>query len=1028
MTREATVLIAEDSPTQAAQITFLLTEHGYNVIRARNGREALDLLRADLPDILISDVVMPEMNGYDLCRTVKSDPVTARLPVILVTGLSSPQDVFKGLNAGADNFVTKPYDESNLVSRIDYLLANQKIRAGENLRSGIEIELNGQRHFITAERQQILDLLISTYEQAIHLYDTLEERQRDLSKSYHLLDALYGFADDLNRCRTRAEVASAAIERASKLPQVVAGWIYLNNAGTYGMASAVGVPYDVVPEVLDHSAPDHPRPEMASYRPQPRELALTDAMAARWMPGSHKWISIDLTNDGEILGVLGLIYQVDHAISDENVKTLTSVGYQIGVALERARLHESLERKVEERTSELQRSERALAIHARQQATVATFGIRALGETSTAGICRSAMNALTQTFDAHFVRISEFRPAAADWVTRAASGWPDTLTVAADPEIATLVDGVLASSEPLAIGDWSQFAAMRCPRALAAAGVRSSMVVPIMAPFGAFGVIEVHTDGRGALVEADVHFIVAVATGIGAAVGRLRHEEGLRRTSQTLQAILDASPVAIITLDPSGLVQSWNAAAEHIFGYPAEEVVGQPMPVMVDAEGGTPCPLGCEGGDCGCESACQVQALTKDGTRLDIQVSRASLSEEAGGLVLTVDDVTQRRRLEDHLRHAHKMEAIGNLTGGIAHDFNNLLMIMVGNLDILRTVIADRPDAVELLDKAIHASTRGSDLTRQLLAFAHKQTLQPDVVDVDQLLTGMTKLLERTLGSNVKVHLKTGQSTWPILVDPSQLDSAIVNLAINARDAMPDGGDLTIETSNLTADQSTVALQPGLTEGDYVVVSVSDTGTGIPESVRQRIFEPFFTTKGLHKGTGLGLAMIYGFVKQSGGHVSVYSEVGHGTVFRLYLPRAPEARASAKKADSASTEVPMARNGETVLIVEDNEAIREAVEHQIGSLGYTMVSASDATEAMAILEGKTRVDILFSDVMLPGSMNGLALAQHVSEHWPDIAILLTSGFTEPKLKDQYKEHRFQIIPKPYRLIELARRLETLTVH
>ena len=275
-------MIAEDSPTQAAQITFLLTEHGYNVVRARNGREALDLLRQNLPDILISDVVMPEMNGYDLCRAVKSDPVTARLPVILVTGLSSPQDVFKGLNAGADNFVTKPYDESNLVSRIDYLLANQKIRAGENLRSGIEIELNGQRHFITAERQQILDLLISTYEQAIHLYDTLEERQRDLSKSYHLLDALYGFADDLNRCRTRAEVASAAIERAAKLPQVVAGWIYLNDGGTYAMASAIGVPYGVVPEMLDPSSIDHPKPETAAYRPQPCELEMSATMADQW--------------------------------------------------------------------------------------------------------------------------------------------------------------------------------------------------------------------------------------------------------------------------------------------------------------------------------------------------------------------------------------------------------------------------------------------------------------------------------------------------------------------------------------------------------------------------------------------------------------------------------------------------------------------------------------------------------------------------------------------------------------------------
>ncbi len=364
----------------------------------------------------------------------------------------------------------------------------------------------------------------------------------------------------------------------------------------------------------------------------------------------------------------------------------------------------------------------------------------------------------------------------------------------------------------------------------------------------------------------------------------------------------------------------------------------------------------------------------------------------------------ERVRLEVSVRegarqlvHAQKMEAIGNLTGGVAHDFNNLLGIIIGNLDLLRGQkiggAALDPGIDQLASEALEAALRGSDLTKSLLAFARRQSLRPQRVVVNDLVEGISKLLSRTLGTDITIKLELGTDIWPVDADPSQLSASLINICNNARDAMPSGGILMIATSNRYLDNDYSALHPELTPGNYALIEISDTGTGIEPEMLNQIFEPFFTTKGQGKGTGLGLSMVFGFMKQSSGHITVYSEVGHGTTFRLYLPRA-----TADREAMAPETVAVSEQGghETVLAVEDNVGLRRVVVRQLGELGYRVLEAEDGNAALKILESEP-VNLLFTDIMMPGGISGYDLALKATSRWPDLKVLLTSGYPETKL-------------------------------
>jgi PAS domain S-box-containing protein len=389
----------------------------------------------------------------------------------------------------------------------------------------------------------------------------------------------------------------------------------------------------------------------------------------------------------------------------------------------------------------------------------------------------------------------------------------------------------------------------------------------------------------------------------------------------------------------------------------------------------------------------------------------------------TMQDVTERRMIERQLAQSQKLEALGTLTGGMAHDFNNGLGIIMGNLDLLRMRVATDATGAELCADALDGAQRCAELIRRLLAFARRQPLRPEKTDVNVLVGNIVRLLGRTLGESVALKLTLGAACWPVNADPAQLEAALVNLATNARDAMTKGGNLDIRTKNVVLDETYAALEPEVSPGEFVLIEVTDSGTGIPPEVIGHIFEPFFTTKAPGSGTGLGLAMAFGFVKQSGGHLTVYSELGRGSTFRLYLPRGDAGQASTTASPKAHATI---GGDETVLMVEDNSHLREVTRKQLSELGYQVHEAEHAEAALAILASGERVDLLFSDVVMPGAMDGVDLAFAAIGRRPDLKVLLTSGFPGTRGDSQRLAGcPFALLNKPYRRDELARTMRVV---
>ncbi|MEY2932386.1 MAG: hypothetical protein RL033_3135 [Pseudomonadota bacterium] len=397
-------------------------------------------------------------------------------------------------------------------------------------------------------------------------------------------------------------------------------------------------------------------------------------------------------------------------------------------------------------------------------------------------------------------------------------------------------------------------------------------------------------------------------------------------------------------------------------------------------------------------------------------------------------DVTERvqseeaqRRLETQLRQSQKMQALGQLTGGVAHDFNNLLTVILGNLDEIRDQLIGRPLGVELLDQVKQAANQAAELTQRLSAFSRQQPLQPRVVDAGRLINNLESLLRRTLGADIAIEVVSGARLWSCEVDPAQLENALVNLAVNARDAMPDGGRLRIETENVSITPDDIDPHDELRPGEFVLVSVADTGTGMPEQVLTRAFDPFFTTKGPGRGTGLGLSMVYGFVKQSGGHVRLLSKVGQGTAVRIYLPRSLQ--------KPARTEPPRAivddphGNREQILVVEDDPHVRALTVRMLERLNYIVRVAEDGPTALSIVEQHDDIQLLFTDIVLPRGMNGVELSRIVRSLRPALPVLYTSGYTENAVIHHGRlDPGVQLLEKPFTRTELARHVQRALAH
>ena len=499
-----------------------------------------------------------------------------------------------------------------------------------------------------------------------------------------------------------------------------------------------------------------------------------------------------------------------------------------------------------------------------------------------------------------------------------------------------------------------------------------------------------------------------------------------------LRSVLETAPDAIVTIDENGIIQSFSNAAEKLFGYAPGEVIGRNIKLLMpapyhDSHDGYIARYLQTGEKHIIGIGRQVEAQRKDGTifPMDLAVGEVTL----GGIhIFTgfIRDLTARVKMEQELRHAQKMEAIGQLTGGVAHDFNNLLTVISGNLEILepRLTVAEHR---EILNEAQEASKLGAELTKRLLAFGRRQPLDPKPTDLNALAVGMIELLRRTLGETSEIETRLSEGLPLIMADPGQIENALLNLAINARDAMPKGGRLVIETARAEVDKDYVAAFADVRPGRYVTLAVTDTGIGMSPEVQQRAFEPFYTTKGPGEGSGLGLSMIYGFVKQSGGHIQLYSEPGIGTTVRIYLPEhAGKASAAVERVPASTTQEAL---GETVLVVEDDQRVRRVSVRRLRELGYAIIEADSGAAALLVLDREDLIDVLFTDIVMPGGMSGIDLAHEARRRRPELKVLFTSGYAEPAaVRGSTLTTNVAWLGKPYSINELDAKLRALLAH
>ncbi len=1062
------ILIVNDDPSGAREMARVLQQGGYEVLVAGRGGEVAGLIAEHRPALVLLDVVLPDQPGPEVLRRIRADPDAADVSVVLVSPLwSGTLQPGASEDAGADGYIVRPISPHELLARVRDMLRQRELivslRASEaRYRSLFDRDLTGNFVHDANGRLTLCNLSFAR----MHGFETpaacvaanpplfrdpaeqaalgaeLRPGQEPVTHerwiahrsgaSILVVERLLGRWDESGRLLEMQGYHLDITERHRAERAVVAQAGLLSNAQRIGRMGSWSLDirtdrmvwsdeacalFGIRPEEFkgtrghfyDFVLPED-RPRLAAgysrVMASGGALDVETEFRIRKPDGTVSWMLVrgDGTReaDGEVRRRFGMFMDVtERKRAEERVLRLNRI-YAL--------------------LSEVN----TVLLRIRQRDTLLQEACRISVQT---GRMRAAWIGLVESPELP-VRIAA--------QAGALQGYHEEITVSvgSGPEGAGPFGHAVRDNRNVVCNDvehdpiflrWRTQALER--------GFRSLAVFPLRFEEQPIGAMVLYADVPGFFDAEELRVFEELAGNLSLA-GEFIHRDAVRRAAdaklreseERFRAMYEHAPLGICMLSLERRFLRANRRFCEIIGRTEQELVAtftcvditHPDDREMHVKAVTEVLAGAA------SVTIEQRYLRPDHSAVWARLTLSALRGDEGRaqqLIGVIDDVSERRALEDQLRQSQRLEAIGQLTGGVAHDFNNLLTVILGNAELLSEAAPADSEARLLGELIVNAALRGADLTQRLLAFARRQPLRPVNVDVNRLVGGLDSLQRRALGEHVEVELALEPGLWPALIDPAQLESALLNLALNARDAMPTGGQLRIATENVILDRDYADRHLDARPGEFVCITVADTGIGIAARDLGRVFEPFFTTKPTGKGTGLGLAMVYGFVRQSDGHIRIESEVGRGTCVYMYLPRAVPKPAVEPARIAPGALSALARGSETILLVEDDDMVRRYARDQLRTLGYRVIEAANGREALVVLRGDEHLDLLFTDVVMPGGISGRQLADLAANLRPGLKVLYSSGYAENAIVHQGRiDPGVLLLEKPYQRAELASKI------
>ncbi|MFN2290143.1 MAG: response regulator [Anaerolineae bacterium] len=1012
------LLIVDDQEQNLYMLQVLLQGHGYEVQSARNGIEALDIARREAPDLVITDILMPGMDGFSLCRAWMADEKLRHIPLVFYTATyTDPQDEAFALSLGAARFVVKPTEPDAFVEILRQALEDhtrQRLASHDSPSQAAE----------TYYEQYAQTLIRKLEDKMVQLEAANQALERDIAERLRTAEALARQASQLTLLNETGRRVAAVLDldqvlqEAARLVQESFCYHHVGlftreaEAERLAMKARAGEFASVFP-------PDHKvtlGQGIVGWVGLHGETLLANDVAAEpryvnlypdRLP-TRSELSVPIRIGDEILGVLDLQSPQPNAFDPGDVTTVETLAGQIAVAITNARLYS----QAAQRNRELSLLNRVIAA----TAAAASQGI----EPVLRAVCRE----LALAFEVPEATAALFNKENSEAVVVAeylAPGRPSALGESIAVVGNSAAQHLVANRMPLVIEDAQNDPrqAVRHER-MRRRGTVSLLLLPLLIEGEVVGNLQVHAVEPRPFSAEEVDLARRVAEQASGALARARLEE----TQQLLSAAVEQAAETVIITDTQDTILYVNPAFERISGYSRDEALGQ-TPHLLDSGKQDTAFYRDLWETIGAGRVWQGRFVNrkKDGSLYTEEATITPVRNRAGEIVnyVTVKrDVTRELQLEEQFHQAQKMEAVGRLAGGIAHDFNNLLTVIHLSTQLLERKLHSKDPLRPHVQLIREAGERAGSLTKQLLTFSRRGIIEPQVISLNRVVEELNRMLRRLIGEDIRLTVRPAKDLWPIQIDPGQVEQVVVNLVVNARDAMPTGGKLTIEMANTVLDEVYVASHLDVEPGEYVLLAVSDTGVGMSEEVKACLFEPFFTTKEKGRNTGLGLATVFGIVKQNGGHIWVYSEVGQGTTFKIYFPRATDGLPTPAR----PLQRPVATRGtETLLLVEDDSLVRVMTRDILLGLGYQVLTAGDGVEAIQVAEAyQGPIHLLLTDVVMP-RLSGKELADRLRSNRPELRVLYTSGYTDNAIVHHgVLAEGTHFLSKPFELESLARKV------